>query len=479
MAGDVVAASTAVGRPEGRLEAGAIVALLREALEDGVLDADVQFDEATVTLDPEALVKAARLCRTDERLALDFFDFMSGVDLGEEGFAVVTHLYSVRHRHHVNLRVVAPGGREEPVLPTLTGVYGGADWGEREAYDMFGVVFEGHPALLPRILTVENFEGWPLRKDFLLTSREAKVWPGAKEPEEKREPAEEQTASLITGDEPAPTDAPAEAEHPAPGEVEREEVQYDQETFDRLIAEGKSERVARAKAKAAAVRARKAAGVDPITGADPSAEPAAGADAAEETAAEGAEAPVSVDERADAAEETQGGDTAGAAAAQAREQAGDPAPQTPEGAATVAAQDMADPSIAKDAAAGAVGGDTAAGAPGDEAGTAEPVSHPEHERDLHEGAGGTASGTPGAEAEGRHTGALEQSGDKPAAATPGMTADDAASAREPGETPAPGPESDVREGPAEQGAEQGSGPGSGARRAPAPADEDADEGSET
>ena len=470
----------AQGAP-ARIEAGDLVALLRAALEDGVLDADVQYGEAVLTLDPGALVKAARLCKSDERLAFDFFDWMSGVDLGDEGFAVVTHLYSVRHRHHVNLRVVAAGGREEPVLPTLTGVYAGANWGEREAYDMFGISFEGHPGLLPRILTVENFEGWPLRKDFLLTTREAKAWPGAKEPEDKRSEAEEQTAQLITGDAPAESEAGAAAEHPDPSEVGREEVEYDREVFDRLVAEGKSERVARAKAKAAAMRARKAGGAAepaPDERADAgseaaasggAAEPAADerADAGDEEPASGGPAEPAADARADAAEELQGGDTAGAAAAQAREQAGDPAAQTPEGAATIAAQDMADPSIAKDAAAGAVGGDTAAGAPGDEPGTAEPVSHVDHERDVGEGAGPEASGTPGAEAEGRHTGAVEQSGDQAAADTPGMTADtDAPSAREPVETPAPGPESDV--------ADTSDEPGSGAHRAGSPANSDDD-----
>ncbi len=86
------------------------------------------------------------------------------------------------HRHGVTLRTLVPGGREKPRVPTLTGVYRGANWHERETYDMFGIEFDGHPGLLPRILTVENFEGWPLRKEFQLASRNVKPWPGAKEP---------------------------------------------------------------------------------------------------------------------------------------------------------------------------------------------------------------------------------------------------------------------------------------------------------
>ncbi|MYR90767.1 NADH-quinone oxidoreductase subunit C, partial [Streptomyces sp. SID685] len=70
-----------------------------------------------------------------------------------------------------------------PVLPTAVGVYAGAAWHERETYEMFGVTFEGHPGL-EHLLLPENFEGHPLRKDFVLAARVAKAWPGAKEPGE-------------------------------------------------------------------------------------------------------------------------------------------------------------------------------------------------------------------------------------------------------------------------------------------------------
>ena len=203
---------------------------LRERLEDKVIDASIAYGQLTVTLEPDALPSAARLCKDDPELDFAFFDFMSGVDLADEGFAVVTHLYSLRHGHHVSLRAVAPGGREEPKLPSMTDVYRGADWHEREAYDMFGVAFEGHPGLLPRILTVENFEGFPLRKDFLLTTREAKPWPGLKEPKAE-------------GD-----DAASEGEAEAGAATEAAEDK----------AQAAKERAERAKRKAAEMRAKKA-----------------------------------------------------------------------------------------------------------------------------------------------------------------------------------------------------------------------------
>jgi len=157
---------------------------LRERLADRVVDTSVTYGQLTVTVAPESFPDAARLCKDDPALAFDFFEFLSGVDREEQGFEVVTHLYATSHRRHITLKTLAPGGRDNPKVPTLTGVYRGANWHERETYDMFGVEFEGHPQLTPRILTTEDFEGWPLRKDFLLSTREAKPWPGLKEPGE-------------------------------------------------------------------------------------------------------------------------------------------------------------------------------------------------------------------------------------------------------------------------------------------------------
>ena len=117
-------------------------------------------------MEPNAWVDAVRLCKEDPGLACRFWEFLDAIDRGDEGFDCVVHVYSVEHRHSVTLRTRVPGGRENPTLPSLTGVFRGANWAERETFDMFGIDFEGHPGIRPRILNVENFEGWPLRKDF-------------------------------------------------------------------------------------------------------------------------------------------------------------------------------------------------------------------------------------------------------------------------------------------------------------------------
>jgi NADH-quinone oxidoreductase subunit C len=96
---------------------------------------------------------------------------LSGIDYsaaagraGGARFAAVCHLLSVSQNWRLRLRVFATDDAS-PMLPTMTGVWRGADWYEREAYDMYGIVFEGHPDLR-RILTDYGFVGHPFRKDF-------------------------------------------------------------------------------------------------------------------------------------------------------------------------------------------------------------------------------------------------------------------------------------------------------------------------
>jgi len=132
-----------------------------------------------VGVSPERWVEALTFARDD--LSCGFFDWLTGVDELDEGFAVVAHVYSLERRHHLLVRTRVP--RRAPVLATATGVYRGAAWHERETAEMFGILFEGHPNLVPLLLP-EGFEGYPLRKDFVLASRVAKPWPGAKEPGE-------------------------------------------------------------------------------------------------------------------------------------------------------------------------------------------------------------------------------------------------------------------------------------------------------
>ncbi|XVQ11958.1 NADH-quinone oxidoreductase subunit C [Spirillospora sp. CA-255316] len=158
------------------------VARLEAAWRERFAD-EVTSEETTgglaVGVPPELWLDALAFAR--DELSCGFFDWLTGVDELDDGFAVVAHVYSLEERHHLLVRTRVP--RAEPVLPSATGVYRGANWHERETYEMFGVVFEGHPGLKPLLLP-DGFEGHPLRKEFVLAARVAKAWPGAKEPGE-------------------------------------------------------------------------------------------------------------------------------------------------------------------------------------------------------------------------------------------------------------------------------------------------------
>jgi NADH-quinone oxidoreductase subunit C len=134
-----------------------------------------------LTVDVPARHWIPALAYARDELDCRFFDWLSAVDELDEGFSVVAHLWSVVDRHHLLVRTRVP--RDDPRLPTATGVFAGASWHERETHEMFGVEFTGGVAM-DILLLPEDFEGHPLRKDFVLASRVAQPWPGAKEPGE-------------------------------------------------------------------------------------------------------------------------------------------------------------------------------------------------------------------------------------------------------------------------------------------------------
>lgn len=110
----------------------------------------------------ERLVEVARTLR--DRVGCNYLSLISGVDWTDR-FEVVYHLYDLSRRPAIVLKVEVP--RDEPVLPSVTGVWPGAEFSERETYDLFGIRFLGHPDLR-RILLVDDFPGFPLRKDFTI-----------------------------------------------------------------------------------------------------------------------------------------------------------------------------------------------------------------------------------------------------------------------------------------------------------------------
>jgi NADH-quinone oxidoreductase subunit C len=137
---------------------------------------------ATVDVPAGRWVEAATAAR--DELGCDFFDWLSAVDELDEGFSVVAHVWSTTGRYGLLLRTRVPRGA--PRVDSVVPVYPGAAWPERETHEMFAIEFAGHEPMKPLLLPPE-FEGHPLRKEFVLAARVAKAWPGAKEPGESHE----------------------------------------------------------------------------------------------------------------------------------------------------------------------------------------------------------------------------------------------------------------------------------------------------
>ena len=142
-------------------------AYLAEKLGERLVDARVAFGELTLTVEPDDIVEVLSFLRRDVQCQFVSFIDICGVDYPSRTrrFDVVYHLMSPRQNQRIRVRVMTD---EDTPVPSVTEVFPGADWFEREAYDLYGILFSGHPDLR-RILTDYGFEGHPLRKDFPLT----------------------------------------------------------------------------------------------------------------------------------------------------------------------------------------------------------------------------------------------------------------------------------------------------------------------
>lgn len=123
--------------------------------------------EVQVQITPEALIEVVEFLRDDAELSYNFLENLTGVDyLGREPrFDVVYHLLSHKNRHRICIKVGVPESNLH--VPTVTRMWPTATYQERETFDMFGIIFDGHPNL-QRILMPEDWVGYPLRKDVPL-----------------------------------------------------------------------------------------------------------------------------------------------------------------------------------------------------------------------------------------------------------------------------------------------------------------------
>jgi len=148
------------------MDARAIHERLVAKLGEKVTGADLEAKSPFAVVATDAIVEAARFCKDDPDLAFDNLMCLSGVDYPKETpprMEVVYHLLSYRHGHTFALKVHV--SREAPSVPSVEGVWGVANWHEREAWDMLGIAFTGHSDLR-RILLPDDWIGHPLRKDW-------------------------------------------------------------------------------------------------------------------------------------------------------------------------------------------------------------------------------------------------------------------------------------------------------------------------
>ena len=144
-----------------------LASYIREKLNSAIQDASVAYGELTLEVESGDIIDVLTFLRDDVQCQFISFIDLSGADYPSRTrrFDVVYHLLSPRQNQRVRIRVMTD---EDTPVPSATGVFPGAEWFEREAYDLYGILFTGHPDLR-RILTDYGFEGHPLRKDFPLT----------------------------------------------------------------------------------------------------------------------------------------------------------------------------------------------------------------------------------------------------------------------------------------------------------------------
>ena len=133
---------------------------------DRIADGGAGIDMHNIEVGPENVLELCRFLKETPALSFDFLSDLCGVDFYPDSprFEVVYHLYSIAHQHRLRLKCRLG---DPPHAPTVTGIWATANWHERETFDMYGIIFDGHPNF-KRIYMWDEFEGYPMRKDFPL-----------------------------------------------------------------------------------------------------------------------------------------------------------------------------------------------------------------------------------------------------------------------------------------------------------------------
>ncbi len=147
-----------------------ILQALQEQFGDGITGHEKPNGQLSIFVTDDIIFELARYMKEEEPAGFEMLSDICGVDwikCPEQRFELVYNFYSIKKNLRILVRTTVLDG-DNPSIRSIQPIYPGADWMEREVYDMLGIEFEGHPDLR-RILTPEGFEGWPHRKDFPLT----------------------------------------------------------------------------------------------------------------------------------------------------------------------------------------------------------------------------------------------------------------------------------------------------------------------
>lgn len=145
------------------MQAKEIFEKLQEKFDDSIIElTEEEHFDPFIKVAPEKIKEISMFLRDEEGLKFDYLACLSGMD-DKKTIGIVYHLYSIELNHRIVIKVELD--RENPVIPTVERVWRTADWHEREAWDLYGVRFEGHHNLI-RILNPYDWEGFPLRKDY-------------------------------------------------------------------------------------------------------------------------------------------------------------------------------------------------------------------------------------------------------------------------------------------------------------------------
>ncbi|HEX9657493.1 MAG TPA: NADH-quinone oxidoreductase subunit C [Bacteroidota bacterium] len=144
----------------------AILEKLNSQFSESILSSSTFRDDLTLVVKKEDIVRICIYLKEDPDLSFDMLIDLCGVDMyrPEERFEIVYNVYSLKNKKYLRLKVTTDDGEK---VPTVSGVWSAANWHERETFDMYGIVFEGHPDLR-RMYMPEDYEYYPLRKDYPL-----------------------------------------------------------------------------------------------------------------------------------------------------------------------------------------------------------------------------------------------------------------------------------------------------------------------